>query len=1074
PLAHARAYVLDGRGQPQPLGVPGELHIGGPAVARGYLGRPALTAESFVPDPFSPEPGARLYRTGDRARWREGPDARACGRAPGGDGAARAEDALPHSRTPALEYLGRLDEQVKVRGFRIEPGEIEAALRRHPGVADCAVTAREDVPGDRRLVAYVVGGADADALRAGLRRTLPEYMVPAAFVALASLPLTPNGKLDRRALPAPEYAAHEAFAAPRTPAEEVLAGIWAEVLRTDRVGVNDNFFALGGHSLLATRVASRIRAVLDAEVPLRVLFERTTVAQLAQAVDEARRAGLPVPPPVVPVGRNQPLPLSFAQERLWFLDRLYPGDASYSVARVLRVAGPLHVPALERALGQVVRRHEALRTTFAESGDGAVQVVAPFAGFALPLEELSDLDAEAREAAVEARAAEAAAHPFDLAAGPLFRPALLRLGAEEHVLLLCMHHVVSDEWSTEVLFAELAALYGAFCAGRASPLPEPAVQYADFAAWQRRVMQGDVLEARLAWWRERLAGAPAQLELPTDHPHPPVQSYRGARAERRLPAELLERLRAVGRSAGATEFMVLLGAFKALLACYGAGDDLVVGSPAAGQTRRELEALVGCFVNTLVLRTDLSGDPSFRELLRRVRETTLGAYEHQDVPFERLVAELAPERSLSRSPLFQVMFVQENAGPRSAGLPGLEMQRVYAGSATSKFDLTLSVDGGHAALEYATDLFEPATAERMLAHLERVLEQVAADADVRLSRLDLLGEAERALVLEAWNRTEAEVPAEQCVHALFEAHAERTPDAVALVCEDRSLTFGALNARANQLAHHLRGLGVGPDAVVAMHFGRGVDAIVALLGILKAGGAYLALDPALPPERLRYMLVDSGAAVLVTRGDLADAVPAGAIPVVHLDGDALRDESGADLPGGAGAGDLAYVVYTSGSTGRPKGVAVEHRQLSSYLFGLRDRLELTEGASYATVSTLSADLGNTAVFSALAWGGTLHVISEERIFSGDLLGEYFARHGVDCLKITPSHLAALQAGGDPRRVMPRRWLVLGGESSPARWVDELVAMAPECAVFNHYGPTEATVGVLALRVDAGRTETSSG
>ena len=503
-----------------------------------------------------------------------------------------------------------------------------------------------------------------------------------------------------------------------------------------------------------------------------------------------------------------------------------------------------------------------------------------------------------------------------------------------------------------------------------------------------------------------------------------------------------------------------------------------MGSPIAGRTRGEVEELIGFFVNTLVLRTDLSGDPSFREVLRRVREVTLGAYDHQEVPFEKLVAELRPERSLSHSPLFQVMFTLQNAEGEGGALPGLSVSRAGVDLEGAKFDLSLSLaataSGLRGKLTYTTDLFEPDTIERMVGHLERLLQQVAADADARLSRLDLLGDAERALVLEAWNRTAAEYPTDRCIHRLFEAHAARTPAAVALVCEDRSLTFGALNARANQLAHHLRGLGVGPDAVVAMHFGRGVEAIVALLGILKAGGAYLALDPALPPERLRYMLEDSGAAVLVTRGDMADAVLAGSIPVVHLDGEVLGDESGADLPDGAGAGDLAYVIYTSGSTGRPKGVAVEHRQLSNYLFGLRARLEFAEGASYATVSTLSADLGNTAVFSALAWGGTLHVISDGRIFNGDRLGEYFARHGVDCLKITPSHLAALQTGGDPRRVMPRRWLVLGGESSPVRWVDELVAMAPECAVFNHYGPTETTVGALAHRVGGGRTETASG
>ena len=1056
PIANARIYILDARGEPVPVGVAGELYAGGAGVARGYLGRPELTAERFVADPFGGEAGARMYRTGDLARWNA-------------DG--------------TIEFLGRNDDQVKIRGFRIELGEIEVRLAEHPQVREAVVLVREDAPGDRRLAAYVVAdhpdAMDVAALRAHVRQSLPEYMVPGAFVVLEALPLTPNGKLDRKALPAPEYAAEaDRYVAPRTPVEEVLAGIWAEVLRLERVGVEESFFELGGHSLLATRVVSRIRAVFGVELPLRALFEGPTIAELAGRVEEMRRRDLPMLPAVVPVERTGALPLSFAQERLWFIDQLEPGSAVYNIPVARHLGGALDQAALERSLGEIVRRHESLRTVFKEVDGSPVQVVAPFGGFTLPVEDLSGLSEADREAAVRQRTGEEARRAFDLAAGPLFRATLLRLHAEEHVLLLSMHHIVSDGWSMDVLFRELSALYAAYREGGESPLPELAVQYADYAVWQREQLEGEVLDRQLSYWTERLAGAPELLELPTDRPRPPARTYQGAAVPVSFSPELLERLQTLGRSEGATLYMVLLGAFQVLLSKYGGGEDIVVGSPIAGRTRGEVEELIGFFINTLVLRTDLSGDPSFREMLQRVREVTLGAYEHQDVPFEKLVAELQPERSLSHSPLFQVMFTLQNAEGGGSALPGLSVSGAGAAMEIAKFDLSLTLSttdqGLQGALNYSTDLFEPDTIERMVGHLERVLEQVAADADARLSRLDLLGESERALVLEEWNRTAAEYPTDRCIHRLFEAHAARTPDAVALVCEDRSLTYAELNARANQLAHHLRGLGVGPDAVVAMHFGRGVDAIVALLGTLKAGGAYLALDPALPPERLGYMLADSGAAVLVTRGDMADAVPAGSIPVVHFDDEAPRDESGADLPGGAGADDLAYVIYTSGSTGRPKGVAVEHRQLSSYLFGLRDRLELPEGASYATVSTLSADLGNTAVFSALAWGGTLHVISEDRIFSGDLLGEYFARHGVDCLKITPSHLAALQAGGDPRRVMPRRWLVLGGESSPVRWVDELVAMAPECAVFNHYGPTETTVGVLAHRVGAGRTETASG
>ncbi|HEU0053556.1 MAG TPA: amino acid adenylation domain-containing protein, partial [Longimicrobium sp.] len=756
PLGNVRLYVCDALGDALPVGVPGELRIGGAGVARGYLGRPALTAEVFVPDPFSTGVGARLYRTGDKARWKE-------------DG--------------TVEYLGRLDGQVKVRGFRIEPGEIEAALRRHAGVRECVVIVREDVPGQARLVAYVAGDVEADALRGHLRGILPEYMVPGAFVILESLPLNANGKLDRRALPAPELGGDEArHAAPRTPVEEVLAGIWAEVLRLERVGVRESFFALGGHSLLATRVVSRVREVLGVELPLRAIFETPTVAELADEVEALRRAGLPAPPPVLPVERGGPLPLSFAQERLWIVDRLQPGSAAYNVPSAVRLRGALDTGALERALGEIVRRHEALRTTFAEADGGPVQLIAPFDGFTLPVEDVSALADGEREAHVRRRAAEEAERPFDLSAGPLFRATLLRLGDEEHVLLLSLHHIVSDGWSMCVLFRELSALYEAFRDGLDSPLPELAVRYADFAAWQRERLAGEALDRQLAYWKGRLAGAPALLELPTDHPRPAAQTYRGAHEPVRVPRALLERLRALGRREGATPFMVLLGAFQVLLSKYAGSDDIVVGSPIAGRTRHEVEGLIGFFVNTLVLRTDLSGDPTFREVLGRVREGTLGAYEHQEMPFEKMVAELQPERSLSHSPLFQVLFTLENTGHAEDGLAGLRMEGVESGLETAKFDLGLALaedeDGLRGMVGYSTDLFEPATVRRMVDHLRRVLEQVAEDANVRLSALDLAGAEERRLLVDTWNRTARPFPRDVCIHELFDARVAETPDAV--------------------------------------------------------------------------------------------------------------------------------------------------------------------------------------------------------------------------------------------------------------------------------------------------------
>ncbi|HLL45477.1 MAG TPA: amino acid adenylation domain-containing protein, partial [Longimicrobiaceae bacterium] len=857
-----RIYLLDSALSPVPVGVPGEAYVGGDGVVRGYLDRPELTAAAFLPDPFAAEPGARMYRTGDRLRWR------ADGR---------------------LEFVGRVDEQVKVRGFRIEPGEIEATLSAHPEVREARVIVREDEPGEQRLVAYVVGDVDADALREHLRRSLPEYMVPAAFVGLDRLPLTPNGKLDVRALPAPDFAA-EGQVAPRTPAEEVLAGIWTEVLGVERVGRHDDFFELGGHSLLATRVVSRVRTVFGVELPVRALFEGPTVAELAEHVEALRRADGPRLPPVVPVGRTDALPLSFAQERLWFLDRLEPGSAFYNVPAARRFEGALDAAALETALGEVVRRHEALRTTFAERDGAPVQVIAPAGGFTLPVEDLSDLAGAEREARVRRLAAEDAARPFDLAAGPLFRAKLLRLGAEEHVLLLSMHHVVSDGWSMGVLFRELSALYEAFREGRGSPLPELAVQYADFAVWQREQLRGEALERQLAWWKERLAGAPELLELPADHPRPAVQSYRGAHEWLEIPLATLERLRALGRGEGATLYMTLLGAFQVLLARYAGSDDVVVGSPIAGRTRAETEGLIGFFVNTLVLRTDLSGDPGFRAVLRQVRETTLGAYEHQDVPFERLVEELHPERSLGHSPLFQVLFVMDGAGAPAGGMSGLQVRGVGTESETAKFDLALYLAetprGLVGGLTYVTDLFERGTIRRMLGHLERVLEQVAADADARLSELELLDEAERAQVLAGWNDTERAYPPAP-VHELVAEQARRTPRAPALLHGGHAVSYGELERRAEAVARRLRALGVGPEVPVGLCVERTPELLAAVLGIWKAGGAYVPLDPAYPAERLAWIAADAALPVVVASAETAGVVPEFGGEIVALNGTPL-------------------------------------------------------------------------------------------------------------------------------------------------------------------------------------------
>jgi amino acid adenylation domain-containing protein len=1075
PFANSTAYVLDGL-EPLPVGLPGELCVGGDGVVRGYLGRPALTAERFVPDPFAAEPGARMYRTGDRARWRpesalvrecvsaevdpSGATARGVSglRVDGGAASAHAPayprtDALTHSRTHALEYLGRLDGQVKLRGFRIEAGEIEAVLRRHPGVAECVVLVRGE-GGDRRLVAYVAGDADADGLRAHLRRTLPDYMIPGAFVVLDRLPLTANGKIDRRALPAPEQPA-AAYVAPRTPAEEVLAGIWAEVMRTDRVSADADFFALGGHSLLATRVISRVRAAFGVEPTVRTFFEAPTLAELARAVEALRRSALPQLPPVLPAARPDALPLSFAQERLWLVDRLQPGGSVYNVPAGVRMRGALDRDALERALGEIVRRHESLRTTFPERDGAPVQVIAPFTGFTLAVEDLSPLDAAEREAEVRLRARHDAARAFDLAAGPLFRARLLRLADDDHVLLLCMHHVVTDGWSMGVLFRELAALYGAYREGAPSPLPVLPIQYADYALWEREHLRGDVLARHMAYWRERMAGAPALLELPTDHPRPPVQSYQGDQVAVDLPAALLERLEALGRAEGATLFMVLMAAFQALLAKYAGSEDVVVGSPVAGRTHRETEGLIGFFVNTVVVRTELDGDPRFREVLRRVRAATLGAYEHQELPFEKLVAELQPERSLAHAPLFQVLFALQNADGSGGELPGLRTGPVEAEIGTAMFDLSLMLaahEGGlGGSLTYATDLFERGTVERMMGHLRRVLEQVAGDAELRLSALELLEEGERRALLGAWSGTDAPHPTDQCIHQLFEAQAARTPDAVAVLHDGEAWTYAQLNARANRLAHHLRRLGVRPETRVGICLPRGLEMMAALLATLKAGGAYVPMDPAWPAERSAFMLADSGMTVLVTNDALRGTLPGrDGVRVVSIDASAaeIAREPADDPESGADPRSLAYLIYTSGSTGVPKGVAIEHASTVALLAWAWDVYTAEELDGVLASTSISFDISVFELFAPLTRGGRVVVVENALTLPSSVDAD-----GVRLINTVPSAIAALLAtDGVPAGV---RTVNLAGEPLSPELVDALYARGVE-RVYDLYGPSEDT------------------
>jgi amino acid adenylation domain-containing protein len=1061
PVRNVRTYVLDARLQPTPVGVPGELYIGGAGVARGYLNRPSLTAERFVPNPFGESPGERLYRTGDGARYIH-------------DG--------------RLEFLGRLDQQVKVRGFRVELGEIEAALRAHPSVRESIVLAGEAAPGGLQLVAYLLRESQHVApssaeLRSFLQQRVPGYMIPAAFVVLDEWPLLPNGKIDRRALPAPETpsAAAEPTGA-RTPFEEIIAGIWREVLRREAIGVHDSFFELGGHSLLATQVVSRVRESIGMDIPLKALFEHTTVTALAAHVEGLLAAGetLAPAPPITRAPRDGHMPLSFAQQRLWFIDRLEPGSSVYNIPAALRLTGRLDVNALERAFGEMVRRHDSLRTTFAEAGGVPVQVLAEQAATELPVLDLRDAPGGAE---TEARrlATEEARRPFDLAQGPLLRVVLLRLGEEEHILLATMHHIISDGWSVGVLVRELTALYAAYTRGEESPLSELPIQYADYARWQKEHLSGERLDAQIGYWKEQLTGAPALLALPTDRPRPAVQSYRGATHPFSLAPDLAARLHELSRAHGCTLFMTLLAGWQTLLSRYSGQEDVVVGTPIAGRTQRETEGLIGFFVNTLALRTDVSGNPSFAELLRRVRETTLGAYAHQDVPFEKLVEELAPDRDMSRSPLFQVMFVLQNAPREALQLEGLTLRGVENAGETAKFELTLGLEerrgeivGG---VDYNRDLYEAKTVARMVEGYERVLRAMVEDAEQRVLHIELVSEEERRQIVAQWNETGREYGGAETVQEMFAEQAERNGEAVAVVYEGMEVSYAELNRRANQLAHYLHAQGVKADDVVGVLMQRSVEMVVALLGILKAGGAYLPLDPAYPRERLSFMVGDARLRWLISHqpaeAALAELLPnAAPLKLLLLDAEwAAVASQPSTAPGVRPAPDnLAYVIYTSGSTGRPKGVMISHRAISNHMRWMQASFPLGTGDAVLQKTPFSFDASVWEFYAPLLAGARLVVARPGGHQEAAYLVEVMEREGVTRLQVVPTLLRMLVSEPGIERCERLREVFSGGEVLTRELAERFLKTSGEGRLYNLYGPTEATIDATWQEVERDKVE----
>lgn len=1055
PVANTQLYILDDLFQPAPIEVAGELYIGGAGVARGYLNRPELTAERFVPHPYEADGGTRLYRSGDLARYRD-------------DG--------------TVEFLGRVDHQVKVRGFRIELGEIESVLAQQDGVRECTVIASEDTGSDKRLVAYIVPASDREIdlseLRGELREKLPHYMIPSHFFLLGSMPLTPNGKVDRRALLSAEAyhsEANQASSAPGTMVEELLAAIWAEVLRCDRVRIDDNFFEVGGHSLLATQLMSRVRETFQVEVPLRVFFDAPTIIGLAENIDRELKAGEGlVCSPITRRGPETQGALSFAQQRLWFLSQFETAAGIYNVPCAVRLTGRVNVLALGQSLTEIARRHEVLRAAFLLDDGQPKQVVLPPRAVPVGVVDVQRLSAEQQEREVKRRAIEIAQRPFDLESGQLFRVVLIRLADDVHLAVLVQHHMISDGWSTGLLLSEMEELYRLFAAGSPSALTELPIQYADYAAWQREWLQGDVLERQLDYWKEQVAGVPV-LELQTDHPRPAVQSYRGAAESLSIPHDLAAALKKLSQHEGATLFMALLAAFKILLYRHSGQESILVGADIANRNRVETESLIGFFVNMTVLRTDLSGDLNFREILGRVREAALAAHAHQDLPFEKLVEAVKPERSLGYNPIFQVGFVLQNVPMPDFNLPGLTVSPVVIDSYTAKFDLMVDLceepDGLNGSLVYSTDLFEATTIRRMAGHFRMLVEGIVSDPEQRISELPLLTAAEQRQLAD-WNNTATEYPRSKCIHELFDEQVRLGPDALAVLSDGQQLTYKELNKRASQLAHYLQANGVGPEVPVSVCLERGTETIICLLGILKAGGAYVPLDPSYPLERLSFMLTDTAPPLLLTEKSIAGRLPThwGQVVCIDSEWEEIACYSSEPPASMAGPDNLAYVMYTSGSTGTPKGIAVTHGSVVR-LVRQTNYFELSGREVFLQLAPVTFDASTFEIWGSLLNGATLAVMPADAPTLAEL-SDAIQKYDVSTLWLTAG-LFHLMVDEEIKGLSGIRQLLAGGDVLSLSHVEKLLDEIEGCTLINGYGPTESTTFACCHVMTANASEEGS-
>ena len=1055
PLPDLRFYILDAGLQPAPLGVAGEIYIGGAGLARAYLNRPELSEQRFIRNPFVANSDARLYKTGDLGRW------------------------LPDG---AIEYLGRNDFQVKIRGFRIELGEIEALLSTCPGVREAAVIAREDKTGDKRLVAYLSAqdGAilSAAELRGRLAERLPDYMLPGAFVILPVFPLTANGKLDRQALPEAEgdMCRAAAYEAPQGPVETAIARIWQELLGLRQVGREDDFFEVGGHSLLAVQLLARLRQQFNVEVALREVFAESTLKALAQAVSVAGLARLP---PLARADRSRPLPLSWPQQRLWFLDRLdHAAGAAYHISAGVRLQGELDRNALQAALDRIVARHESLRTSFVGIDGQPIQVVVPEdAGFNLQQHDLRGMTEREQATDVNRIGADEAARPFDLSIGPLIRGRLLQLADDDCILLITQHHIISDGWSTGLLVQELSALYAAFSQHLPDTLPEPALQYADYAVWQRQWLQGLALATQIGFWRQHLDGAPELLELPSDRPRPPQQSYAGGAIGFELSAELTAGLRQLSRRHGCTLFMTLLCGWSILMARLSGQRDVVIGTPVANRQHAEIEALIGFFVNTLALRVAMDDDPGVAQLLGRIKATTLSAYAHQDLPFEQVVEAVKPPRSMSHSPIFQVMLGLNNTPKTEAlTLPGLCLTPLLRPSTTTQFDLALSLtevdDVIVASLDYASDLFDAATVERWAGHWQVVLSGMVADDQQRINQLPLLTQAEIKHIVVDWNDTDADYAPNNSLHHLFEQQAEQTPDAVAVAFEGQCLSYAEVNAKANRLAHYLREQGAGPEVLIGLCLDRSPDMIIGLLGILKSGGAYVPLDPDYPEQRIAYMINDAGMPLLLTRRSLLEKLASCPSDIICLDRDWPEIERfAAENPVSRNHPlDTAYLIYTSGSTGQAKAVMVSHRNAlhstCARFFHYREPVQ-----AFLLLSSFAFDSSVAGIFWTLAQGGRLCLPTQDDAKDPTALAKLIEHHSVSHLLTLPG-LYSVLLKQPLLQLQSLTAVIVAGEACSNDVVEQHFSVLPALNLYNEYGPTEGTVwsSVYGAAIeDVGRT-----